>query len=83
MFGLFWLVAKRTSSSLSPGRTESIPDLTEVGFGLTSYSEINLGMMGTKFLNQFSASGLAGTVCPRRNSNAWDVSHESGVKMQV
>jgi hypothetical protein len=65
---------KPTSSSLSPGRIESKPDLTEVGFGLIPYSEINLGTMGTKFLYHFSVSGLAGTVWPFRNSNDWSES---------
>jgi hypothetical protein len=60
-----------TSRSLRPGRIESIPDLTEVGLGLTLYSEMNLGMMGTKFLNHSSADLSAGTVCLGRNSKAW------------
>lgn len=72
---------KPTSSSLSPGRIESIPDLTEVGFGLIPYSEINLGMIGTKSLYHFSVSGLAGTVWPLRNSNDWQSQYEYAVKL--
>jgi len=61
-----------TSNSLRPGRTESIPDLTLVGFGLIPYSETNLGMMGTKLWNHSSAFLSAGTVCFGKNSNACD-----------
>ena len=59
-----------TSNSLRPGRTESIPDLTLVGFGLIPYSETNLGMMGTKLWNHSSAFLSAGTVVLGKNSKA-------------